>query len=352
MPALIARLFPGPVDVVGDIHGEMDALQALVTALGYDTHGSHPQGRHLVFIGDLIDRGPDSPAVVEWVQSLLESGAAQCVLGNHELNVLRNDLKSGNAWLIAPDHPEQQPGGEFQHCRPATPAMRERYLAFFDTLPLALVRTDLRVVHAAWHDESVRLLTHEQGTVPTVYERHAAPARRRLMEEGLTARAHAEEAQWQEALEDRHARVPLLRAAGEHAAHLQMSNPVRVLTSGLERVEARPRWSAGRWRMCQRVRWWEEYTDEPSVIIGHYWRRLRPGLHTPAEGEPRNLFGGLAPQAWLGPRHNVFCVDYSVGGRYRERHGGLPGTHTHLCALRWPERQLWGESGPVPPDVH
>jgi hypothetical protein len=102
--------------------------------------------------------------------------------------------------------------------------------------------------------------------------------------------------------------------------------------------------------MCRRVSWWDEYTHDLPVIIGHYWRRLRPLQRASAQNEPRDLFAGVAPQAWLGPKHNVFCVDYSVGGRYGERHAGLPGANTHLCALRWPERQLWGETGPVPPD--
>lgn len=60
----IAPLRAGPLDVIGDVHGEFDALRALLGHLGYDDGGAHPDGRRVVFVGDLCDRGPDSPAVL------------------------------------------------------------------------------------------------------------------------------------------------------------------------------------------------------------------------------------------------------------------------------------------------
>src|SRR5690242_8042872 len=88
MTSLVQPLFDGPIDIVGDVHGEIDALADLLRHLGYTGHGDHPEGRRLVFLGDLTDRGPDSPAVVSLVQSLVSTGRAQCILGNHDLNVL------------------------------------------------------------------------------------------------------------------------------------------------------------------------------------------------------------------------------------------------------------------------
>ena len=69
--ALVRELFPGSLDIVGDIHGEVDALRSVLDTLGYGRDGVHPQGRRLVFLGDLSDRGPDSPAVVELVSNLV-----------------------------------------------------------------------------------------------------------------------------------------------------------------------------------------------------------------------------------------------------------------------------------------
>ena len=51
---MFAPLPDGPLDVVGDVHGELDALLALLAHLGYDADGGHPEGRHLV-AGDLAE---------------------------------------------------------------------------------------------------------------------------------------------------------------------------------------------------------------------------------------------------------------------------------------------------------
>ncbi|MEU6220915.1 polynucleotide kinase-phosphatase [Streptomyces sp. NPDC047022] len=73
----------GPFDIIGDIHGCSSELEALLGRLGY-TDGVHPEGRTAVFVGDLVDRGPDSPGVLRRVMSMVESGNALCVPGNHE----------------------------------------------------------------------------------------------------------------------------------------------------------------------------------------------------------------------------------------------------------------------------
>src|SRR6266542_6303987 len=96
---LVQPLFEGPVDIVVDVHGEIDALRALLRHLGYDK-GVHPEGRRLVFLGDLTDRGPNSPAVVRMVGRLLDEGLAQGVLGNHDLNLLLGERKHGNGWFF------------------------------------------------------------------------------------------------------------------------------------------------------------------------------------------------------------------------------------------------------------
>ena len=74
--SLIQPLPAGPLDIVGDIHGEYDALCGLMRHLSYDVNGNHPEGRTLVFVGDFCDRGPDSPAVLALAQNLVESGRA------------------------------------------------------------------------------------------------------------------------------------------------------------------------------------------------------------------------------------------------------------------------------------
>ncbi|MGW2687323.1 polynucleotide kinase-phosphatase [Streptomyces sp. NPDC001414] len=73
----------GPFDIVGDIHGCSAELEALLAKLGY-ADGVHPEGRTAVFVGDLVDRGPDSPGVLRRIMSMVRSGNALCVPGNHE----------------------------------------------------------------------------------------------------------------------------------------------------------------------------------------------------------------------------------------------------------------------------
>ncbi|MDC0768550.1 polynucleotide kinase-phosphatase [Streptomyces sp. HD] len=73
----------GPFDIVGDIHGCASELDSLLGKLGY-VDGVHPDGRTAVFVGDLVDRGPDSPGVLRRVMSMVKSGNALCVPGNHE----------------------------------------------------------------------------------------------------------------------------------------------------------------------------------------------------------------------------------------------------------------------------
>ncbi|MET7979692.1 polynucleotide kinase-phosphatase [Streptomyces mirabilis] len=81
----------GPFDIIGDIHGCASELETLLGKLGY-VDGAHPQGRTAVFVGDLVDRGPDTPGVLRRVMSMVAAGDALCVPGNHE-NKLGRYLK-------------------------------------------------------------------------------------------------------------------------------------------------------------------------------------------------------------------------------------------------------------------
>lgn len=67
MAKLIQTLPDGPLDIIGDVHGEADALRSLLARLGCDPVKKTAQ-RPLVFVGDLVDRGPDSVAVVALVK--------------------------------------------------------------------------------------------------------------------------------------------------------------------------------------------------------------------------------------------------------------------------------------------
>jgi polynucleotide kinase-phosphatase len=88
----------GPFDIIGDVHGCASELRTLLTTLGWqldlDDHGravgaEHPEGRTAVFVGDLVDRGPDTPGVLRLVMGMVAAGHALCVSGNHEAKLIR-----------------------------------------------------------------------------------------------------------------------------------------------------------------------------------------------------------------------------------------------------------------------
>ncbi|WP_030166741.1 polynucleotide kinase-phosphatase, partial [Spirillospora albida] len=92
------RELTGPFDVIGDVHGCRAELEDLLASLGYeidrDAEGRaagarHPGGRTAVFVGDLVDRGPDSPGVLRLVMGMVAAGDALCVSGNHEAKLVR-----------------------------------------------------------------------------------------------------------------------------------------------------------------------------------------------------------------------------------------------------------------------
>ncbi len=314
---LVRPLPEGPLDLVGDVHGEIDALRSLLDHLGYDEGGRHPAGRRLVFLGDLVDRGPDSPGVVRLVAGLVEDDRASCLLGNHELNLLLGLRKEGNGWFFGeadealgrPERPVPQ--------RPADGRTRERILAFFHGLPLALERADLRAVHAAWDRQAIDRVRGRTDALRVAWEfRH-------LVEEGFRLRPPADDV--------------------ERKLALQNGNPVKVLTSGPERRLVWPSHASGRPRREGRVPWWEGYgRDQPFCVFGHYWRILLPG-----EDRHDGLFDDARPHSALGEGGTAMCLDYSVGKRHRERLEGVPpgAYRTRLAALRWPERLLVFDDG-------
>ncbi|MBE1537755.1 polynucleotide kinase-phosphatase [Actinomadura algeriensis] len=92
------RELTGPFDVIGDVHGCRAELEDLLAGLGYEIEhdgegravgANHPGGRTAVFVGDLVDRGPDSPGVLRLAMGMVAAGQALCVSGNHEAKLAK-----------------------------------------------------------------------------------------------------------------------------------------------------------------------------------------------------------------------------------------------------------------------
>ncbi|HEY1972166.1 MAG TPA: polynucleotide kinase-phosphatase [Pseudonocardia sp.] len=92
------RELAGPFDLIGDVHGCLGELGELLTRLGWvlvrDETGAvttarHPLRRTAVFLGDLVDRGPDVPGVLRLAMGMVRDGVALAIAGNHEVKLVR-----------------------------------------------------------------------------------------------------------------------------------------------------------------------------------------------------------------------------------------------------------------------
>jgi hypothetical protein len=173
---------------------------------------------------------------------------------------------------------------------------RRRIKDFFASLPLALERPGLRVVHACWQAEMVEIACQETDTVE-LYRRHA-----QMIEENVAG------------LDE----IPLEVAD-------QNDNPVKVLTSGLERQAPAPFVASGKVRNLERLPWWETYSEPEIVVFGHYGS---------LPGEPHG-------------QGRAICIDYGVAKRHKERlYPEFRGTFKgKLAAIRFPEKVVVFDDG-------
>ncbi|MET7640983.1 polynucleotide kinase-phosphatase [Streptomyces sp. NPDC005438] len=149
------RHLTGPFDLVGDVHGCRSELEALLDRLGYvlerddrgrPTGARHPAGRTAVLVGDLVDRGPDSPGVLRLVMGMVEAGTALCVPGNHE-NKLTRHLAGRTVRLT---HGLAETVAQLEAVAAEEPDFAERAARFIDSLVshYLLDGGDLVVCHA------------------------------------------------------------------------------------------------------------------------------------------------------------------------------------------------------------
>lgn len=134
---------PAAFDIIGDVHGCDAELVALLGHLGHpaDPGRPHPEGRTIVFVGDLVDRGPASPTVVLRVKSLVEAGRALCVAGNH-------DIRLAEALRGLPVEPGHGLEASLAQLAPLPADVRHTVAAFLAELPGHLVLDDGRLVVA------------------------------------------------------------------------------------------------------------------------------------------------------------------------------------------------------------
>lgn len=147
--------------IIGDIHGQYDRLLRRLKSIGLVFTGNDitfTNGK-LIFLGDLVDRGPDSRKVVELVKKLHEAGVAEVILGNHEFNFIGYLTKRDKKSFLR------------RHTRKNTRQHRttiksykghshqlNEHLAWFRTLPVYFENDHVRAVHACWDKQWIEWL--------------------------------------------------------------------------------------------------------------------------------------------------------------------------------------------------
>jgi protein phosphatase len=143
----------GPFDIIGDVHGCREELETLLDRLGYigteragGSVRAHPDQRRAIFVGDLVDRGPDSPGVLRLVMDMVAAGSALAVPGNHDLKLVRKlsgkDVKIAHGLAQTLEQLDALPD---QERRP----FREKARGFLD-----------RLVSHLWLDEGRLVVAH------------------------------------------------------------------------------------------------------------------------------------------------------------------------------------------------
>ena len=279
-------------DIIGDVHGCHSQLLELLHTLGYrDDSGTfrHPT-RRVIFVGDLIDRGPEQVAVIDTVRAMHKQGAAKVLMGNHEFNAVCWATPSADG-----DHLRSHTDKNFNQHREFLNQIGEGSashgdaIAWFRTLPLWLEIDGLRVVHACWDPAAI------DGLEKPKLEHHEFVA---------ASDRESDHYRWVEHL----CKGPEVELPEGY--HFEDKD-------GHIRKNARYRWwtvGDGTYRtMCEVPKGVDlptdeipnppvqPYTDDIPVIFGHYWRRW--------------------PNAELST--NTVCVDHSA-----IKDG-------HLVAYRW-----------------
>ena len=151
-------------DVIGDIHGQAGKLDSMLQKLGYVAKGggwTPPHGRQAIFLGDLIDRGPEQIKVVDTVRHMIDAGHARSVMGNHEYNAIGFTLeRHGKQGEYLRRHSDKNLAQhkEFLEQVGLGSAKHREMIAWFRTLPPFLDLGGIRVVHAWWHQPYVDLV--------------------------------------------------------------------------------------------------------------------------------------------------------------------------------------------------
>lgn len=281
-------------DIIGDVHGHCDELKALLAMLGYTPYagGYRHSERQVVFVGDLIDRGPGIAESIRIARSTVEAENGFAVMGNHEYNAIAfHTAVPGETDQWFRQHSAKNLNQHKATLDQLSSGDLADAVSWFRALPVALELDGIRVTHAAWRDRQIDTINRSFDSLGRFSADFLAESER-------------------------------LGSDLNSAVEDVLKGPELTLPTGLSIVD-----KAGHERDTVRIRWFEEpagrtyrgyhlgsdevpdvvmsagavdgmngYSNNaPPVFVGHYW-----------------LTGTPTPLA-----ANVACTDYSVakGGK-------------------------------------
>lgn len=287
-------------DLIGDIHGQADELEALLEKLGYswlDGIYRH-QSRKAIFLGDFIDRGSHQRRVVNLVRPMIDNRIAYAVMGNHEYNAIAYYTpRTGGGYLRERSRKNSHQHQAFLDEYEDEQGKWAETIEWFKTLPLWLDLEGLRIVHACWDQIAIdRILAFQNGS--------------NLLGDELL-HASAEPSAWEYQAVD-----TLLKGKEIHlpdGAHFHDKD--------------------GNRRHDIRVRWWDNANTYRETYMGPESARTHIP-NDPIEGDHMIEYGLTEKPVFLGHywlegkpcplAANIACLDYSVA-----KPGGK------LVAYRW-----------------
>jgi hypothetical protein len=154
------------IDFIGDIHGYSDKLEALLKKLGYSKRNGtyfHPE-RNVLFVGDYIDRGSQIKETLQIVRSMVDTGSAVALMGNHEYNALCYHYElDGKPLREHSNKNKNQHLATINQFKNFEKEFKEA-IGWFKTLPLFLETETYKSVHACWDLPSIKFLSeHLKG---------------------------------------------------------------------------------------------------------------------------------------------------------------------------------------------
>ncbi len=276
-------------DLIGDIHGHADELEALLLKLGYEKSNgaySHPTSQ-VLFVGDYIDRGPKIRETLHIVKSMVHGGNAIALMGNHEYNALCFHFQDPEGGHLR----KHSIKNITQHYKTLEAFKKEpeeyvEYLDWFKTLPLYYETETFKAVHACWDNKTIeylkKTLVNDRLTDDLI---HQSAKKGSELYEAI-----------EQTLKGKEMTMP-----GGHSFHDKDNN---------ERTEIRIKWWEDPSKMTYKsisvepIKKLPEQpinlselkstnfygSDDKKVFFGHYWLRGNPSLY----------------------KDNICCLDYSV----------------------------------------